>query len=122
MQHLPIALLLLTMSLLAAVAYIVEQRQRIANLHVENERLWAERNRLRVKVGAIRREADTLATQLRDAQGIAQTLRNRAESTGCPCDQLAAAQQRIAYLSERNNQLTLQALANAGKIIRYFAD
>lgn len=53
-----------------------------------------------------------------EANSRANILRHRDEAT-CPCSAVKTADERIAYLTERNNQLVFDALSsNAGKYIK----
>lgn len=53
-----------------------------------------------------------------EAKSLANILRQRDEAT-CPCSEVKADRERIAYLTERNNQLMFDALSNnAGKYIK----
>lgn len=53
-----------------------------------------------------------------DAKSVANILRHRDEAT-CPCSEVKAAEERIVYLTERNNELMFDALSNnAGKYIK----
>ncbi len=72
---------------------------------------------------AYRREQNELVVKLAkaqldaaEAQSIANILRHRDEAT-CPCSAVKAADERIAYLTERNSILTLYCLDNSAKLM-----
>lgn len=59
-----------------------------------------------------------LLAELTDAKGLADVLRSREQAT-CPCSQVKAANERMAYLEERNQKLIFDALSNnAAKYIK----
>lgn len=76
-------------------------------------------------IQAYRREKHELVAKLAEAQldaaeaqSIANILRHRDAAT-CPCSAVKDADERIAYLTERNNKLTFDALSNnVGKYIK----
>jgi len=90
----------------AVVLLLIERRQQQRRA----DGLWSS-------IVAYRHEKHELVTKLAEAQidaaeakGLASVLRHRDEAT-CPCSAVTAADERIAYLTERNEQLILNALA-----------
>ncbi len=99
---------------LTVVVLLFERRQqqrRAASLWRSIEAYRNEKHELVVKLATAQREAA-------EAKSIANILRHRDEAT-CPCSQVKAANERMAYLEDRNQQLIFDALSNnAAKYIK----
>jgi hypothetical protein len=80
-----------------------QQRRRAESLWRSIEAYRNEKHELVVKLATAQLDAA-------EAQCIANILRHRDEAT-FPCSAVKAADERIAYLTERNEQLILNALA-----------
>ena len=103
----------LTPILAVAVAYLLverrQQKRRAESLWRSSEAYRRERPGLIVKLA----EAQVDAAE---AKSIANILRHRDEAT-CPCSEVKADRERIAYLTERNSILTLYCLDNSAKLM-----